>query len=61
MTLKTVKVNSKGQITIPKEIREEEGIQPGDTVIVQDISGTIVINKLDKETYNTFAEILSEG
>jgi AbrB family looped-hinge helix DNA binding protein len=32
MKVTTVRVSSKGQFTIPKDIRERVGIQPGDTV-----------------------------
>lgn len=60
MALRTVKVNSKGQVTIPKEIREREEIEPKDTVIVQDISGTITVNKPKKEAYDKLAEVLAE-
>lgn len=30
----TVKVGEKGQIVIPKELREMFGIQPGDTLLI---------------------------
>jgi len=58
--IESVKVNSKGQITIPKEMREELGIESGDRVFVQNISGTIVINKPSKEAYKSMAKILSD-
>ena len=49
------KVGDRGQVTIPKEIREKEGISGGDEVIVRDEDGLIVIEKED------LTEELAEG
>lgn len=59
MTLITeiVKVNQKGQITIPKDIREAEGIKPNDLVRITFIPKTIFIDKIEEE--NTFEKIVS--
>lgn len=35
----TVKVGPKGQVVIPKLVREELGIHPGDEVIVEAVDG----------------------
>ncbi len=41
-------VTKKGQITIPKRIREELGVQPGDEVVFVKYQGNFVImNKKD--------------
>ena len=40
---KYVKVGERGQIAIPKEIRDKEGIEPKNIVKVLDISGEIII------------------
>ncbi len=40
-------VGERGQVTIPKEIREEEGINGGDKVIIEDRDGDITIEKKD--------------
>ncbi len=55
------KVGKRGQITIPKEIREKENIDGGDKVEVVDREGEIVIKKVDrteelKEAYQNMAE-----
>lgn len=39
------KVTRKGQVTIPKEIREELGIQPGDEVTFTETEAGVVIRK----------------
>ena len=36
-------ITSKGQITIPAEIRQREGFHPGDQVRVREVNGQIVI------------------
>ena len=38
----TVKVGEKGQIVIPKEARTVFGIQPGDTLLVDETRGIVV-------------------
>lgn len=38
-------VNTKGQIVIPKEIRDKFGIQPGQIVEFQEIDGKVVLVK----------------
>lgn len=44
---KTV-VTKKGQITIPIEIRQKEGIMPNDELFVVDADGAIIITKPQK-------------
>ena len=43
MTLKTMKVNKKGMITIPNEIREKYDIVEGSEVFVIEVNGEIQI------------------
>ncbi|MDI3474897.1 MAG: hypothetical protein PWQ79_726 [Thermococcaceae archaeon] len=45
----TVKVSSKGQIVLPKSIREKFGIRPGDEVEVLDFGDEIVIVPIKKD------------
>ncbi|MBP1912207.1 AbrB/MazE/SpoVT family DNA-binding domain-containing protein [Thermococcus stetteri] len=45
----TVKVSSKGQIVLPKSIREKLGINPGDEVEVLDFGNEIVIVPIKKD------------
>lgn len=41
----TVKLYAKGQITIPKVIRDELGITSGDTVVIESRNGEAVVRK----------------
>lgn len=43
------KVSKKGQIVIPKEIRERFGIMPGDAVIFKVKGDKIIIEKVDQK------------
>lgn len=42
------KLSSKGQITIPKEIRDELGLRTGDKVIVEAVRGEAILKPLEK-------------
>ena len=39
------RVTDKGQTTIPKELREEHGIKPGDKIVWRETGGNIIIMK----------------
>ena len=58
----TRKVGERGQITIPKDIRDEENIQSGDEVEFYNQNGELVIKKKEnleerlKEGYKAMAE-----
>ena len=51
-------VTEKGQITIPIEIRQKEGIKPNDEVFVVDADGTIILTKPEK---GRLAKLLREA
>lgn len=44
-----MRVTSKGQVTIPKSIREKLGIEPGDEVDFLDQGQTVSVIKTDEE------------
>ena len=44
--MKTAKVGTKGQIVIPKEIRDELGIRAGETVGVERADGEVRVRRL---------------
>ena len=41
----TAKVTSKGQVTIPKKVREALGVQPGEEVGFEEKDGVVLIKK----------------
>lgn len=58
---KYVKVGERGQIVIPKKIREREGIRPMHFVKVIDMPGQIVIKKVTSgEPEKRFFELLGK-
>ncbi|NUO10163.1 MAG: AbrB/MazE/SpoVT family DNA-binding domain-containing protein [Candidatus Brocadia sp.] len=46
----TVKITSKGQVTIPKEIRDKLGIRPGEDIAFEEKNGTFYIRKSLKKS-----------
>lgn len=45
------KVGSRGQITIPKKIREREEIKEGDYVVIIEEEGKLTVEKLSLENW----------
>jgi AbrB family looped-hinge helix DNA binding protein len=43
----TYKVGAKGQVVLPKELRDRHGIQPGDEVQFDDLDGRISVRKVE--------------
>ncbi len=41
------KVTSRGQVTIPQKLREEEGISENDYVVIRKVGGYIVLGKAE--------------
>lgn len=41
----TYKVGAKGQVVLPKELRERHGIQPGDEVVFDERDDDIVVRR----------------
>ena len=41
----TARVRSKGQVTIPKEVRERLGVRPGDDLGFEEKDGLLVVSK----------------
>ncbi len=46
LRMKTAKVSAKGQIILPKEIRDALGVRPGDVVGFEEKNGVITIRKV---------------
>ena len=45
-----VKINDRGQITIPKDIREQEGLRPDSLIRITDMTGTIFLSKIEEKS-----------
>ena len=43
------KMSKKGQIVIPKEIREKFGIKPGDAIIFRIQGNTVILEKIKEK------------
>jgi AbrB family looped-hinge helix DNA binding protein len=43
MAITSVRVQAKGQVTIPKEIREKLNVQPGDLVVFVDTENGVMV------------------
>jgi AbrB family looped-hinge helix DNA binding protein len=43
MTMTSVRVQAKGQVTIPKEIRDKLNIEPGDLVVFVDTADGVLV------------------
>ena len=59
-----MRITSKGQVTIPKEVREKVGLHPGDVVVYDVGKDTITIRRakrpLSKDYYRLLDETLSK-
>ncbi len=51
-----VKIGAKGQVVIPKVIREKLGIRPGKILLVDEKDGKIVIEKFDVDEFIDWAK-----
>jgi AbrB family looped-hinge helix DNA binding protein len=47
---KSTRITEKGQVTIPKQLREKYGLQPGDEVVWMDTDDGIVVKKRTRTT-----------
>lgn len=47
---RTSRVTDKGQTTIPKDLREKYGIEPGDTVVWEDTDEGLVVRKVIEDS-----------
>lgn len=55
------KVTSKGQLTIPKALRDELGLEPGDYIIVRETTEGYVIEKdLDERRIQKYVGFLNQ-
>ena len=57
--IKESKISKKGQITIPKDVRERLGLKVGDKVIFESISKGILIRKKEDSDINVILKEVS--
>lgn len=58
----TAKVTSKGQITIPKEVREQLGVHPGEALGFEEKNGLFFIKKtIRKSPFDKWVGVLKHG
>lgn len=60
-TLEVTSLSSKGQIVIPKNIREELGIKEGTKFIVLTNSGNLLLKKVEEPNLSEFESLLNES
>ena len=56
MGITSVRVQTKGQVTIPKEIREKLNLQPGDLVVFVDTEDGVMVKPAAVVTNDTLRE-----
>ena len=64
MKMSVVTVTEKGQIAIPTSIREAAGIKKGDTLVVIEADGKILLEKtkkISKEIKDDFKDLLKHS
>ena len=57
--LASVKLGPKGQIVVPKEVREMFGVRPGDTLLLADVNRGIALQTFEKAD-RVFRDVFSD-
>ena len=58
--MKTVKITEKGQISIPKDIREIEGFEEGDKIAILAFEDRVELRSLKQFNERMFTALVSE-
>lgn len=55
------KVTSKGQLTLPKPLRDKLGLKTGDHIVIREtVEGYILEKELDTERFNNYVGYLNQ-
>lgn len=55
------KVTSKGQVTVPKELREKMGLKQGDYLCIKETKeGYIIKKKIEEDTFSKYVGFLND-
>jgi len=60
MTEEIVKMSSKGQLVVPKKIREQEGFKDSDRFIAVPVEDGVVFKKIDIDVKKEYEELTEE-
>jgi len=56
-----IKISSKGQVTIPRQLRDEMGLNTGDFILVRETKGGYLLKKqVDEEKIKKYVGILNK-
>ena len=58
---KQTRITVKGQVTIPKDVRDALGLRPGDLVTFEESNGTVTVRKSKAAKPESFADRLSRA
>jgi AbrB family looped-hinge helix DNA binding protein len=58
--LKITKITSKGQVTIPADIRENMGLTPGTDVVFMEVDDMVILKKSEDSYYQFFVLYLED-
>jgi AbrB family looped-hinge helix DNA binding protein len=56
----TTTVTSKGQVTIPKRVRDVSGVKPGKSVVVEYVDGKVVVRPVGRVGKSEFKKRLEK-
>ncbi|NMC05490.1 MAG: AbrB/MazE/SpoVT family DNA-binding domain-containing protein [Candidatus Lokiarchaeota archaeon] len=60
LIMEIARISTKGQVVIPKEIRDRAGLKDGDAVVVKLAGKSIIIEKID-DPRQPMVELLKRG
>lgn len=59
MSVRTTTLSSRGQIVLPKQVREELGVKPGDALLVKVQDGNAILTPLNEERLRALEDLFA--